>query len=99
MRGNEYVVSGRKWWSSGAGDPRCKLALVMGKSDPNAATYQQQSMILVPMDAGGVKVVRHLPVFGYADAPHGHLEVELRSEVRRVGKECVRKCRARWEPY
>ena len=77
MRGNEFVVSGRKWWSSGAGDPRCKLAIVMGKSDPNASTHQQQSMILVPMDADGVKVVRHLPVFGYDDAPHGHMEVEL----------------------
>ena len=77
----EYVVSGRKWWSSGAGDPRCKLAIVMGKSDPQAATHQQQSMILVPMDADGVKVVRHLPVFGYDDAPHGHMEVEL-DEVR-----------------
>ncbi len=81
MRGNEYVVSGRKWWSSGAGDPRCKLAIVMGKSDEQAATHQQQSMILVPMDADGVKVVRHLPVFGYDDAPHGHMEVEL-DEVR-----------------
>ncbi|MBA3510749.1 acyl-CoA dehydrogenase family protein [Sphingomonas sp.] len=88
MRGNPgsgsgagYVVSGRKWWSSGAGDPRCKLAIVMGKSDEQAATHQQQSMILVPMDADGVKVVRHLPVFGYDDAPHGHMEVEL-DEVR-----------------
>jgi alkylation response protein AidB-like acyl-CoA dehydrogenase len=81
MRGNEYVVSGRKWWSSGAGDPRCKLAIVMGKSDPKAATHQQQSMILVPMDADGVNIVRHLPVFGYDDAPHGHMEVEL-NEVR-----------------
>src|SRR5687767_14621764 len=81
MRGNEYVVSGRKWWSSGAGDPRCKLAIVMGKSDTQAATHQQQSMILVPLAADGVKVVRHLPVFGYDDAPHGHMEVEL-DEVR-----------------
>src|SRR5687767_7666080 len=81
MRGNEYVVSGRKWWSSGAGDPRCKLAIVMGKTDPQAATHQQQSMILVPMDAEGVTVLRHLPVFGYDDAPHGHMEVEL-DEVR-----------------
>jgi len=78
MRGNEYVVSGRKWWSSGAGDPRCKIAIVMGKSDPAAGTHQQQSMILVPMDADGVEVVRHLPVFGYDDAPHGHMEVELK---------------------
>ena len=77
MRGNEYVVNGRKWWSSGAGDPRCKLAIVMGKNDPNAGTHQQQSMILVPLDADGVNIVRHLPVFGYDDAPHGHMEVEL----------------------
>ena len=81
MRGNEYVVNGRKWWSSGAGDPRCKLAIVMGKSDPVAKTHQQQSMILVPLDAPGVEVVRHLPVFGYDDAPHGHMEVEL-TDVR-----------------
>ncbi|HEU4704104.1 MAG TPA: acyl-CoA dehydrogenase family protein [Sphingomicrobium sp.] len=79
--GDDYVVSGRKWWSSGAGDPRCKLAIVMGKSDPSAATHQQQSMVLVPMDSDGVKVVRHLPVFGYDDAPHGHMEVLL-DEVR-----------------
>ena len=79
--GNEYVVSGRKWWSSGAGDPRCKLAIVMGKSDLQAATHQQQSMILVPLDADGVKIERHLPVFGYDDAPHGHMEVAL-DEVR-----------------
>ena len=78
MRGNEYVVNGRKWWSSGAGDPRCKLAILMGKSDPAAKTHQQQSMILVPLDADGVNVVRHLPVFGYDDAPHGHMEVELK---------------------
>src|SRR3954471_21913141 len=61
MRGNEYAISGRKWWSSGAGDPRCKLAIVMGKTDPQAAIHQQQSMILVPIDAAGVNVVRHLP--------------------------------------
>ena len=81
MSGNEYVVSGRKWWSSGAGDPRCKLAIVMGKTDPGAATHQQQSMILVPLDADGVDVTRHLPVFGYDDAPHGHMEIEL-NDVR-----------------
>src|SRR5438270_5543868 len=77
MRGNEYVINGRKWWSSGAGDPRCKLAILMGKTDPNADTHQQQSMILVPLDAPGVRIKRHLPVFGYDDAPHGHMEIEL----------------------
>ncbi|HVM22022.1 MAG TPA: acyl-CoA dehydrogenase family protein [Sphingomicrobium sp.] len=77
MRGNEYVVNGRKWWSSGAGDPRCKIAILMGKTDPAADTHKQQSMILVPLDAPGVKVTRHLPVFGYDDAPHGHMEIEL----------------------
>jgi acyl-CoA dehydrogenase len=77
MRGNGYVVSGRKWWSSGAGDPRCMVAILMGKTDPDADLHKQQSMILVPLDAPGVKVVRHLPVFGYDDAPHGHMEIEL----------------------
>lgn len=76
--GDEYVINGRKWWSSGAGDPRCKIYIVMGKTDPNADIHQQQSMILVPADAKGVKVLRHLPVFGYDDAPHGHMEVELK---------------------
>ena len=77
MRGNEYVVNGRKWWSSGAGDPRCRVAILMGKTDPDADTHKQQSMILVPLDAPGVNVKRHLPVFGYDDAPHGHMEIEL----------------------
>ena len=77
LRGNEYVVNGRKWWSSGAGDPRCKVAILMGKTDPEAETYRQQSMILLPLDAPGVKVTRHLPVFGYDDAPHGHMQIEL----------------------
>src|SRR3954453_8153087 len=77
MRGNEYVVNGRKWWSSGAGDPRCKVAILMGKTDPKVDSHQQQSMILVQLDAPGVKVSRHLPVFGYDDAPHGHMEIEL----------------------
>jgi len=77
MRGNEYVINGRKWWSSGAGDPRCKVAILMGKTDPSAETYRQQSMILLPLDAPGVTVKRHLPVFGYDDAPHGHMEIEL----------------------
>ncbi len=77
-QGDEYVVNGRKWWSSGAGDPRCKIYIVMGKSDPdNADRHKQQSMILVPADAKGVKVLRALTVFGYDDAPHGHMEVEL----------------------
>ncbi|SFB11873.1 Acyl-CoA dehydrogenase, N-terminal domain [Lentibacillus halodurans] len=73
--GNEYVINGRKWWSSGAGDPRCKLAIVMGKNDPDAPKHQQQSMILVPLDTPGVKVERMLPVFGYDHAPHGHAEI------------------------
>ena len=77
-QGNEYVINGRKWWSSGAGDPRCKIFIVMGKSDPDSADrHKQQSMILVPADAKGVKVVRSLSVFGYDDAPHGHMEVAL----------------------
>ena len=75
--GDEYVINGRKWWSSGANDPRCKLFIVMGKTNPEAHRHQQQSMILVPADAKGVKVLRHLPVFGYDDAPHGHAEVDL----------------------
>jgi acyl-CoA dehydrogenase len=74
-KGTEYVINGRKWWSSGAGDPRCKIAIFMGKTDPSAAPHQQQSMVLVPMDAPGVKVVRLLTVFGYDHAPHGHGEV------------------------
>jgi len=77
MRGNEYVINGRKWWSSGAGDPRCKVAILMGKTDSDAELHKQQSMILVPLDAPGVTVKRHLPVFGYDDAPHGHMEIEL----------------------
>ncbi len=76
--GNEYIVNGRKWWSSGAGDPRCKVAILMGKTDPKADTYKQQSMILLPLEAPGVSVTRHLPVFGYDDAPHGHMEILLK---------------------
>jgi alkylation response protein AidB-like acyl-CoA dehydrogenase len=75
--GNEYVINGRKWWSSGAGDPRCKIAILMGKTDPGADKHKQQSMILMPLDAPGVTVERHLPVFGYDDAPHGHMEIRL----------------------
>jgi acyl-CoA dehydrogenase len=70
-----YVLNGRKWWISGAGDPRCKLAIFMGKTDPQAATHKQQSMILVPMDAPGITIRRMLTVFGYDDAPHGHAEI------------------------
>ncbi|HZE22618.1 MAG TPA: acyl-CoA dehydrogenase family protein [Blattabacteriaceae bacterium] len=75
--GNEYVLNGRKWWSSGAGDPRCKIAIFMGKTDPMAKKHQQQSMVLVPMDALGVKIERMLTVFGYDHAPHGHGEVNF----------------------
>ncbi|MEH7199901.1 acyl-CoA dehydrogenase [Priestia megaterium] len=73
--GDEYVINGRKWWSSGAGDPRCKIAIVMGKSDFNTSKYEQQSMILVPLNTPGVKIERMLPVFGYDHAPHGHAEI------------------------
>lgn len=73
--GDEYVINGVKWWSSGGNDPRCKIAIVMGKTDPSAPRHQQQSMILVPMDTPGVKIIRHLTVFGYDHAPHGHAEV------------------------
>ncbi|UYP10784.1 acyl-CoA dehydrogenase [Priestia megaterium] len=73
--GDEYVINGRKWWSSGAGDPRCKIAIVMGKSDFNASKYEQQSMILVPLNTPGVKIERMLSVFGYDHAPHGHAEI------------------------
>jgi acyl-CoA dehydrogenase len=72
---DEYVINGRKWWSSGAGDPRCKIAIVMGKTDPSANCHEQQSMILVPLDSPGVKIERMLPVFGYDHAPHGHGEI------------------------
>ncbi len=73
--GDEYVINGRKWWSSGAGDPRCKLAIFMGKTDPTAPRHVQQSMILVPLDTPGIKVERMLTVFGYTHAPHGHAEM------------------------
>ncbi|MCU1803902.1 acyl-CoA dehydrogenase [Cytobacillus firmus] len=74
-QGTEYVINGRKWWSSGAGDPRCRIAIFMGKTDPDANRHEQQSMILVPMDTPGVKIERMLPVFGYDHAPHGHAEI------------------------
>jgi len=76
--GDHYVVNGTKWWSSGVGDPRCKVAIVMGKTDKSAEKHKQQSQILVPLDAKGVRVKRMLPVFGYDHAPHGHGEVELK---------------------
>ena len=79
--GGEYVVNGRKWWSTGAGDPRCALCIFMGKTDPEAARHEQQSMILVPMQAEGVTIERTLPVFGYDDAPHGHAEISF-TDVR-----------------
>jgi alkylation response protein AidB-like acyl-CoA dehydrogenase len=75
--GDDYVINGRKWWSSGAGDPRCKIAIFMGKTDFNAPLHKQQSMVLVPMDARGVKIERLLTVFGYDHAPHGHAEVSF----------------------
>jgi len=79
-QGDEYVINGRKWWSSGAGDPRCKIFIVMGKTDPDSADrHKQQSMILVPSDSKGVTVERALTVFGYDDAPHGHMEVTLKN--------------------
>lgn len=79
--GEDYILNGRKWWSTGGGDPRCKLAIFMGKTDPTAAKHLQQSMILVPMDSPGVRVERMLNVFGYDDAPNGHAEVSF-SNVR-----------------
>jgi acyl-CoA dehydrogenase len=79
LDGDEYVINGRKWWSSGAMDPNCKVAIVMGKSDPNVARHQQQSMVLVPMNAPGLEVVRPLSVFGYYDSPEGHAEIILKN--------------------
>ncbi|WP_315714588.1 MULTISPECIES: acyl-CoA dehydrogenase family protein [unclassified Bradyrhizobium] len=75
--GDHYAINGRKWWSSGVGDPRCKIAILMGKTDPSAAKHQQQSQILVPLDTPGIKVEKMLPVFGFDDAPHGHAQVLL----------------------
>jgi acyl-CoA dehydrogenase len=85
--GDDYVINARKWWTSGAMDPRCKVIIFMGKTDPNADKYKQQSMILIPKDTNGVKVLRHLPVFGYDDAPHGHAEVDFKNV--RVPKENI----------
>src|SRR5215212_3791619 len=77
--GDEYVINGRKWWSSGAGDPRCKVAILMGKTNPDNPKHSQQSQILVPLDAKGITIERPLTVFGYDDAPHGHMEIELKN--------------------
>jgi acyl-CoA dehydrogenase len=77
LEGDQYVINGHKWWSSGAGHPKCGFFIVMGKTDPTADTYRQQSMIIVPAGTSGVKIVRHLNVFGYDHAPHGHFEVIL----------------------
>jgi acyl-CoA dehydrogenase len=79
--GDHYVLNGRKWWSSGAGDPRCAVYIVMGRSNPDAAAHAQQSMIVVPAETAGVRVERPLSVFGYDDAPHGHMEISL-TDVR-----------------
>ncbi|MYL32621.1 acyl-CoA dehydrogenase [Pontibacillus yanchengensis] len=75
--GDDYILNGRKWWSSGAGDPRCKVAIFMGKTDPEAPRHKQQSMILVPLDTPGVNINRMLPVYGYDHAPHGHAEIDF----------------------
>jgi len=83
--GNEYVINGVKWWSSGAGDPRCAVYIVMGKTDPEAPRHSQQSMIVVPANTPGIRVLRPLTVFGYDDAPHGHMEVELKNVRVPVG--------------
>ena len=76
--GGSYLINGRKWWTSGAGSARCRLFIFMGKTDPKAERHRQQSMILVPRDTPGITILRHLPVFGYDDAPHGHMEIEFR---------------------
>jgi acyl-CoA dehydrogenase len=76
-QGDEYILNGHKWWASGGGDPRCKVAIFMGKTDPTAPAHRQQSMALVPMDAAGVKIIRMLSVFGYDHAPHGHAEIRF----------------------
>jgi acyl-CoA dehydrogenase len=75
--GDQYVINGRKWWSSGAGDPHCKVAIVMGKTDVSAPRHQQQSQIIVPLDTPGLKIEKMLPVFGFDDAPHGHAQILL----------------------
>ena len=79
--GDVYIVNGRKWWSTGAGDPRCELLIFMGKTDPKAEVYRQQSMILIPKNTPGVEVLRHLPVYGFDHAPRGHMEIQF-TDVR-----------------
>jgi acyl-CoA dehydrogenase len=83
--GDHYVINARKWWTSGAMDPRCRILIFMGKTDPTAERHKQQSMVLVPMDTPGVRVLRHLSVFGYDDAPHGHGEVDFKDVRVPVG--------------
>ena len=85
--GNDYVINAHKWWISGAMDPRCEVAILMGKTDPHAAKHRQQSMVLVPMSTPGVKIVRPMTVYGYDDAPHGHAEMLF--ENVRVPKENI----------
>jgi len=84
-QGDEYVINGRKWWTSGAGDPRCKVYIFMGKTDPDAPKHSQQSMIVVPADTPGITILRPLNVFGYDDAPHGHMEVDFKNVRVPVG--------------
>src|SRR5437773_2280906 len=84
-QGDEYVINGRKWWTSGAGDPRCKVYIFMGKTDPDAPRHSQQSMVVVPADTPGITILRPLNVFGYDDAPHGHMEVDFKNVRVPVG--------------
>ena len=86
--GDDYVINGRKWWSSGAGDPRCKVFIFMGKTDPSAARHLQQTMLVVPRDTPGVNIMRMLKVFGYDHAPHGHAEIEFKN-VRVKKKDAI----------
>jgi acyl-CoA dehydrogenase len=96
--GDDYLINGHKWWISGAGDPRCKLFIVMGKTDPEAARHQQQSMILVPADTPGITIKRPLPVFGYDDAPHGHCEILFENVRCRPRTSCSAKAAASRSP-
>ncbi|HZV92129.1 MAG TPA: acyl-CoA dehydrogenase family protein [Caldimonas sp.] len=84
-QGDEYVINGRKWWTSGAGDPRCKVFIFMGKTDPDAPRHSQQSMVVVPAETAGITILRPLSVFGYDDAPHGHMEVDFKNVRVPVG--------------